>query len=125
MKKIIHTIIVIFTLFICFSTFAKENNKNNKKDVFIFSKNGCPFCAKLEEDLNNKIIKDNPNINFIVLKISDNNNVNLLRKLLKKYNVSGDIGLPIMFIGNNYLMGWGNEELNNLLNKYLEEIDKE
>lgn len=102
-----------------FSAFA-----GSKKDVYIFSKQGCPFCAKLEEDLNDKIIKNNPSINFIILKVDNNENFNLLRKFLSERKIKGNIGLPMVFVGENYFMGWGNTELEDLFNKYLEEYKK-
>lgn len=77
-----------------------------KKEVVIFSQ-PCHYCEKMKEALQGGIIAANPDIEFTILDIQDSKNRRLLQKFARQHKLNGDIGLPLLFIGENYLMGWG------------------
>ena len=101
MKKILCLII----LAVCFFS---DVSANTQKEVVIFSQ-PCHFCEALKQDLNGGLIEKYPDIKFTVLDIQDGKNRRLLNKYAQKYDLHGDIGLPLIFVGKNYLMGWSEE----------------
>ena len=117
MKKYLFAILSVF----CFLITA--NTAQAKKEVVIFSQ-PCQFCEKMKEALNNGIIAANPDIEFTILDIQDEKNYRLLNTFAANYGLSGNIGLPILFIGENYMMGWGPNAPQELQN-YIEIFKKE
>ena len=101
MKKFL-CLIVLAVLFI------GNVSANMQKEVVIFSQS-CRFCEALKQDLNNGLAKEYPDVKFTVLDIQDSNNRRLLDNYARQYDLRGDIGLPLLFIGKNYLMGWSEE----------------
>lgn len=81
---------------------------NMQKEVVIFSQ-PCRFCDALKQDLNNGLINKYPDIKFTVLDVRESHNRRLLDQYARQHNLRGDIGLPLLFIGKNYLMGWSEE----------------
>ena len=94
-----------------------------QKEVVIFSQ-PCHFCDKMKEALNSGIIKENPDIRFTILDIQEEKNNKLLQKFAKQYDLQGQIGLPLLFVGRNYMMGWG-ENASQELHDYLEQLRAE
>lgn len=94
-----------------------------QKEVVIFSQ-PCHFCDKMKEALNGGIIKENPDIRFTILDIQEEKNNKLLQKFAKQYDLQGQIGLPLLFVGRNYMMGWG-ENAPQELETYLEQLRAE
>lgn len=101
MKKLLCFIV----LAVCF---IKDVAANNQKEVVIFSQ-PCHFCEALKQDLSDSLIEKYSDIKFTVLDIQDSKNRHLLNKYAQEYELHGDIGLPLIFIGKNYLMGWSEE----------------
>ena len=112
MKKYI---VLLFILFLTKSVFA------NEKEIFIFSQ-PCHFCELMKKDLDAGIIKANPDIKFTILDIRDEENIQKLRELAAKHNLKGNIGTPLLFIGKNYMMGWGPGAAEQL-QKYINELE--
>lgn len=95
-----------------------------QKEVIIFSQ-PCHFCDLLKNDLNDSIIADNPDINFIIFDITQEENRKKLLKYAKKHGLAGgQIGLPLIFAGDNYIMGWG-ENGKKELEEYMEILRSE
>lgn len=99
MKKYI---LLVFVLLLS----VQPTNAGAKKEVVIFSQ-PCHYCDKMKEALKGGIIAANPDIQFTILDIQDAKNRRLLQKFARRHKLDGDIGLPLLFIGENYLMGWG------------------
>ena len=78
---------------------------NTQKEVVIFSQS-CHFCDLLKKDLHDSLIAKYSDIKFTVLDIREKNNRRLLDKYARQHNLQGDIGLPLVFVGENYVMGW-------------------
>ncbi len=120
MKKIV--LIFSFMCLFCFSVKAEEIIK---KDVIIFSQ-PCFYCEKLKKYIaDNKIEEKYKNVNFKILDIQDRYNRALLNKYARQYGISGNnIGLPLTFIGDHYIMGWS-EEYADEFNQYIEDLTKQ
>lgn len=103
--------------------FAVNVSAKMKKEVIIFSQ-PCRFCDLLKKDLNENLISEYPNIQFTVLDIREQNNRRLLDKYARQHNLRGDIGMPLIFIGENYLMGWS-EKNKKLLDEYILSVEQE
>lgn len=114
--------IFIFASVLLFSTIS--NAQANQKEVVIFSQ-PCHFCDLMKDALANGIISNNEDVKFTILDIREPKNHRLLVKYARDYDLDQSrLGLPLLFIGENYIMGWGDnapEELNG----YLEELRKE
>ena len=81
---------------------------NMQKEVVIFSQ-PCHFCEALKQDLKDSLIKEYPDIKFTVLDIQESGNRRLLEQYARRHDLRGNIGMPLIFIGKNYLMGWSEE----------------
>ncbi len=81
---------------------------NMQKEVVIFSQ-PCHFCEALKQDLKDSLIKEYPDIKFTVLDIQESENRRLLEQYARQHDLRGNIGMPLIFIGKNYLMGWSEE----------------
>lgn len=95
---------------------------NMQKEVVIFSQ-PCHFCDALKQDLKDSLINDYPDIKFTVLDIRKSDNRRLLDQYARQHDLRGDIGLPLLFIGKNYLMGWS-EENKTKLKEYIAAYDR-
>lgn len=115
----------LFLLVICLWGLALGEVKAQslKKEVIIFSQ-PCTFCEKMKNDLNNGIMFNNPDMAFVILDIREPKNRQLFQKFADEYGLMGNVGLPLIFVGNNYLMGWG-EGSGKLLQKYIDEYKSE
>lgn len=79
------------------------------KEIVIFSQ-PCYFCEKLKNYLaTSNLVQRYPEIEIRVLDIQEPKNRAQLEKYAKKYNLTGDIGMPLMFVGDNYIMGWSDD----------------
>lgn len=98
-------------------TFAKT------KEVVIFTQPNCPFCAKLKEDLSLSIVAKYPSVNFPIIDITENkDNYKKLNEYVKKYNINArEVGLPLIFVNDKYLMGWSDSNKKSFLQMLDEE----
>lgn len=94
-----------------------------KKEVVIFSQL-CHYCELMKEDLNNVIMAANPDITFTVLDIQEPENYKLLRQYAARHKLYGELGLPLLFVGENYIMGWAPES-GEKLQEYIEQLRQE
>lgn len=94
-----------------------------KKEVVIFSQ-PCHYCELMKEDLDNVIIAANPDIQFTILDIQEPDNYRLLRKYAQEHKLRGELGLPLLFVGKNYMMGWSGDSPARL-QEYIENLKNE
>lgn len=94
-----------------------------KKEVVIFSQ-PCHYCELMKEDLNNVIMAANPDIKFTILDIQEPENYKLLRQYAVRHKLYGELGLPLLFVGENYIMGWAPES-GEKLQEYIEQLRQE
>lgn len=88
--------------------------------VYLFYGDGCPHCAEVHMYLDNLNLQD---VNIQKFEIYNNReNAVLLNDFFNHYNVAeNDRGVPVVFIGNEYLVGDASIE-NSLLEKINENI---
>ncbi len=89
------------------------------KEVVIFSKDHCPYCEQLKTDLDTTLIAAYPNVKFTVLNIKEDDNIKRLRQLARKHKMES-VGLPLVFVGDDYFMGWGDTETADKLKQLLQ-----
>lgn len=95
----------LLLLFLFFNTSVFAGNMSRIKEVVIFSQ-PCFYCEKLKIWLKENKEKY-PDVKFTILDIQERKNYNLLLQKIKEHNISGNqVGMPLIFIGNNYIMGW-------------------
>lgn len=95
----------LLLLFLFFNTSVFAGNMSRIKEVVIFSQ-PCFYCEKLKTWLKENKEKY-PDVKFTILDIQERKNYNLLLQKIKEHNISGNqVGMPLIFIGNNYIMGW-------------------
>lgn len=111
---------ILFVLLLLVTTNAAAQVK---KEVVIFSQ-PCHYCELMKEDLNNVIMAANPDIKFTVLDIQEPENYKLLRQYAVRHKLYGELGLPLLFVGENYIMGWAPES-GAKLQEYIEQLRQE
>lgn len=111
---------ILFVLLLLVTTNAAAQVK---KEVVIFSQ-PCHYCELMKEDLNNVIMAANPDIKFTVLDIQEPENYKLLRQYAVRHKLYGELGLPLLFVGENYIMGWAPES-GEKLQEYIEQLRQE
>ncbi|MDR1026164.1 MAG: hypothetical protein LBL47_02070 [Lactobacillus sp.] len=111
---------ILAALMLIIGATAATAKDAKKKEVIIFSQ-PCYYCEKMKEYVEPNIIPEYPNVEFKVLDIREDANRKLLLKYVKAYNIAGnEVGLPLIFVGGNYIMGW-TDEYGNDLRKYIDE----
>jgi len=75
--------------------------------VYFFHGDGCQHCAKAELSINNLEAQAKYPVEINRFEVYNNrSNLILLNHFFEKYNISDkDKGIPVVFIGNSYLMG--------------------
>jgi len=74
------------------------------KKVIVYSTPSCPFCHSLKEYLKEK------NISFKEIDVSENEEK--LQEMIKK---SGQMGVPVLEIDNNIIVGFDKEKIDKIL----------
>lgn len=86
----------------------------DKVNVYLFWGEGCPHCEKEKEFLR-EFQKQNPNIVLHDFEVWHNSKSNKkFQEALKTLDVKGS-GVPLLVIGNKYLVGYPNDEKNAVL----------
>ncbi len=110
----------VFLMLFLFSCTAKAEAV---REVVIFSQ-PCQFCDILKQDLDSWIIPEHPDVKFTVLDIQKSENYILLRQFAAKHRIKGQIGLPLLFVEDEYMIGWGNEQREKLISLLAEHHQK-
>jgi len=97
-------IFLIFLLLIPLLIKASE-----KTVVYFFYGQGCPHCVDEKEFLNKIEIKYH-DLEIKRLDVNEGNNSELYIKLSKAYGIPVEGKVPLIFIGDDYILGFGNEE---------------
>lgn len=110
MKKIIF-IIFFLTLFLPTAGFAA-----NPVELYFFEGQGCQHCAKMKSYLEGMKV-DYPDLVVKDFEVYFNReNQDLLEKMASAYGVNAD-GVPVIFIGNEVIVGERYEKLKSALEK--------
>ncbi len=85
-------------------------------ELYFFEGQGCPHCAKMKSYLEGLKV-DYPNLTVKDFEIYFNKeNQDLLTRMLAAYDTSID-GVPLLFVGNEVIIGENYEKLKNAVEK--------
>lgn len=118
MKKKI-TIIGISAVVLCLLTVCvwamKSPGRQAKKEIYVFSQ-PCHYCAIMKRYVEGTVIPKYPEIDVKILDIREKENKDLFHKFIKAYKIKGNrIGLPLIFVNDQYLLGWSDEQEGELI----------
>ena len=103
MKKILSLCLLVVGLFL-----GGCDEKVNTNRVYVFSQPGCGHCVNAHNYMD-RYYKD---YDIKELNIREGSNMNYMLRYARKFKVSEQrLGTPFIIIGNNYIMGWGNEQI--------------
>ena len=77
-----------------------------KQKVKVYSKIGCSYCEDAKEFLEKK------KIDFIDIDVEDDN-----EKMNEMIEKSGQMGVPVIIIGNQIVVGFNKEKIEKLIRK--------
>ena len=136
-KQKLYTVLLI-TVFIVSMFFIYKDSVNSKnkinnaiittktgidnENIYFFSHIGCPFCEQALKYISKKY---GESIRMEVIVIDKGKeNVNLFIKASEKYNLDKrQLGTPLIAMGKNYILGWG-QEGQRKFDEYVKEFKK-
>jgi len=95
---------------LCFLLLATFVAHASTVNVYVFWGEGCPHCAKELEFLHKLSQKYPIKVKQYEIYRSPENR-SLFEKFVKAYNVSPPYGVPTTFVGEDYLVGYGIDEM--------------
>src|SRR5574344_1011297 len=106
MKKIFISGMLALTML--FSACDKKNDieKLSDNEIYLFYQTTCPHC----HDAAKYIKQTYPQLKLNSLNIKLPGNMRLFEQAVKRYNIKGQAGTPFFAFGENYLMGWSEDE---------------
>ncbi|MBU1146546.1 hypothetical protein KKD80_03300 [Patescibacteria group bacterium] len=111
MRKII---LIIFFLILFLPGLARA--AANPVELYFFEGQGCPHCARMKSYLEGLKV-DYPNLTVKDFEVYfDKENQDLFQKMTAAYN-SNSNGVPMIFIGNEVIVGESYEKLKNAVEK--------
>lgn len=118
-------LLTIFFAFLIFLTIANTGHANeNSSTVYLFYSKGCPHCSKEKEFLQ-KLKKEDSSIKVKEYEISQNPDyLQLLIKVGKRLSADTS-GIPFTVIGDEYIIGFFDEETTGNQIKQLIEKEKQ
>jgi glutaredoxin len=107
MKKniILILIIIIIIVGLVFVFFRKGDSGNSSSSIILFSRDGCPHCANVEEYI--KTNKINEKVDFQTKEVGSNaDNAELLRQKAVACGIpESEIGVPFLWDGSKCFVG--------------------
>ncbi len=124
-KKIWFYFLLMILFFFLFNFGFAQAQNNDKLEYVLFYSHTCPHC-QAELKFIDKILKPKYKdlIDFKLYEITENNNHELLQQYAYYYHQDNIRGVPVAFIGQEVLVGFGSSETTgqtiiNLINKQL------
>ncbi|MBC7073806.1 hypothetical protein H5T58_00210 [Candidatus Parcubacteria bacterium] len=109
MSKRLFKIFFILTVFFCISLVFQLVSAQQKVEIYFFWGQGCPHCAQ-EKPFLEKIKQKYPQLEVKEFEVYySKENQELFQKVAKAYNTT-PMGVPMTFIGKEYVIGFGTEE---------------
>lgn len=97
-------LIILFTLFLALPT--KAQTTESPLNIYFFTSDGCPHCAKAKEFIYGPLVKEYPSLVVNEYEISKNtNNAKLLKKVANNLNIRV-AGVPFILIGDRNFVGY-------------------
>lgn len=92
-----------------------QEKRAQNNSIYVFSQAGCGHC----EHARSYMQRYYSNYDIKELNIHKGGNMNYLLKFAHKYKIpEQSLGTPLIAMGNNYVMGWGNEQMKQF-NRYI------
>lgn len=111
-------LIFISFLFIKNNMSEKNNSTSNQEstnELMVFVQDGCLYCEYAEEFLASNADKYN-DVNVTIYNLKDRETQVLLFKNISRLNIPQDgLGTPIFIMGDDYILGFGENEKSNLI----------
>jgi len=107
-------IIFLLLAFFIMPTTSVLAEENEPIEVYFFVQQGCPHCAKVENQLKEWGTDKYPEIEIHKLDIVEEKNVELLINALSAYNFQAE-GVPLTFIGEEHIIGADLEQIENAI----------
>lgn len=83
------------------------------KELSIFVQDGCIHCMNAEDFFNNNKFD---NVRVVFYNLKDKNSSALFFKTITKFNIpQKNLGTPVFIFDDNYIVGFGEEQKNNLI----------
>lgn len=110
MKHIFALVVICFTFFL-----SACNEETHTNRIYVFSQPGCGHCINAHEYMS-RYYKD---YDIKELNIREGANMNYMVRYAKRFKIpSNSLGTPFIVLGDNYVMGWGKEQIKEF-NKYI------
>lgn len=78
----------------------------SENEIYFFYQVTCPHCHTAAEYIKAK----HPNLKVKSLDIKMPGNMKLFQRAVKDYEIKTAAGTPLIGMGDNYVMGWGERE---------------
>ncbi len=118
-KIILCILSLIFVTTACDNKESGTNSKNSNKQmsqsidreisidkIYFFYQDSCIHCHHAFEYINKKY----PTLKIDKVNINNTNGAVLFLQCARKFKLGSMIGTPLFCIGDNYVMGWGEEQ---------------
>lgn len=116
----------LFVAFCCaavvFLTACKDKNSItslSRDEVYFFYQTTCPHCHSAAAYIKEK----HPALKVKNLDVQLPGNMKMFRQAVKDYKIMSAAGTPLICMGDNYLMGWG-EDKEKLFEDYIKHYEK-
>ena len=110
---------ILALFFICFAFFlsgCEDESFTNR--VYVFSQPGCGHCINAHEYMS-RYCKD---YDIKELNIREGSNMVYMMRYAKRFKINNDsLGTPFIVLGDNYVMGWGKDQIKEF-NKYMKDF---
>lgn len=102
MKKVLMSLMLALTFLL---SGCQEKQSTNR--IYVFYQPGCIHCEHAM-DYMNRYYK---NYDIKSMNIREDNNMDYLLRYARKYRISQqNLGTPLIVMGENYIMGWGEQQ---------------
>lgn len=113
MKKIFMTMILGLSVIL-----SGCQEKANTNRIYVFSQPGCPHCIHAM-DYMSRYYKG---YDIKEMNIREGNNMGYMLRYARRYKIpEQNIGTPLIVMGDNYVMGWGSEQMKEF-NRYAKDF---
>lgn len=117
---------ILLTILFCLSTFFlnacnDENSVKNlsKNEVYFFYQTTCPHCHTAAQYIKQK----HPGLSVKSFDIRMPGNMKLFQRAVKEYKITTAAGTPLIGMGDNYIMGWGDDKAG-MFEEYVQQYEK-
>lgn len=106
MKKLLLSLICVMGLLgACQEQTSSSSQEIDNNKIYFFYSNYCPHCHDALGYLN----ANYPNLKLSMVNVNTPSGNELLFKCAKKFKLGNRIGTPLFCMGNNYIMGWSDQ----------------